>query len=121
MVRASEAAPTEADGRHLKVATVLLDHKVGSGLRDAEERVERVVDRHRGRDAAVELVVLRQFEPLLELDERQGVRPIAVDLVGRTENERGVRLVVPRRLEEVKRSVRVYSEVGLRIARCPVM
>ena len=83
VVRAGEAPAAEADGRHVEVAAVLLDEQVGRGLGDAEQRVEAAVDGHRGRDPVVVLVVLRQLEARLELDERQEVRPVAVDLVGR--------------------------------------
>ena len=121
MVRAGEAAAAEADGRHVEVAPVLLDEQVGRGLRGSEERVEALVDRHRDRDAVVVLVVLGKLEPRLELLERQEVRPVAVDLVRRREDERRVGLVPARRLEQVERAVRVDGEVGQRLRRRPVV
>ena len=118
---AGQAAAAEADGRHLEVAAVLLDQQVGGGLGDAEQRVGRGVDRHRGVDPAVVAVRLRQLEALLELLERQPVGGVAVDLVGRAEDERGVGAVGAGRLEQVEGAVGVDAEVGLRVARGPVV
>ena len=51
----------------------------------------RAVDRHRRVDPAVVPVVLGQLEPLADVHERQAVRRVAVDLVGRGEDERRLR------------------------------
>ena len=66
-------------------------------------------------------VVLAQFPARLQLDQRQLVRQVAVDLVGRAEHERGVGAVAPARLEQVERAGRVDGEVDLRVARRPVV
>ena len=121
VVGAGQAAAAEGDGRHVEVAPVLLHQQVGGGLGDAEQRVRRAVDRHRGRDAVVVLVVARDLEPLLVLLERQEVRRVAVDLVGRAEDERGVDRVLARRLEQVERAVGVDAEVRLRVLGGPVV
>ena len=121
VVGAGQAAAAERDGRHVEVAPVLLHEQVGGGLGDAEQRVRRAVDRHRGRDAVVVLVVARELEPLLVLLQRQEVRRVAVDLVGRAEDERGVDRVLARRLEQVERAVGVDAEVGLRVLGGPVV
>ena len=121
VVGAGQAAAAERDGRHVEVAPVLLHQQVGGGLGDAEQRVRRAVDRHRGRDAVVVLVVARELEALLVLLERQAVRRVAVDLVGRAEDERGVDRVLARRLEQVERAVGVDAEVGLRLLGGPVV
>ena len=71
MVGAGEAAPAKADRRHAEVTAVLLNEQIGGGLRHAEERVQRLVDRHRRGNAVVVLVLLGQLEARLVLDERQ--------------------------------------------------
>ena len=121
VVGAGQAAAAEADGRHVEVAAVLLHQQVGGRLRDAEQRVGGAVDRHRRVDAAVVAVVLRQLQPRLELHQRQPVGRVAVDLVGRGEDEGRVGAVLARRLEQVERAVGVDAEVGLRVARGPVV
>src|SRR5680860_280832 len=118
---AGQAAAAEADRRHPEVAAVLLDQQVGGGLGDAEQRVGRGVDRHRGVDAAVVAVRLGQLQPQLELLQRQPVGRVAVDLVGRAEDEGRLGAVGAGRLEQVERAVGVDAEVGLRIARRPVV
>ena len=83
--------PRKHDRRHVEVAPVLLHEQVGGRLRDAEERVEA-----RGRSTSTSgsrrstRARPRQLEPRLELDERQEVRAVAVDLVRRREDERRV-------------------------------
>ena len=121
VVGAGQAAAAERHRRHVEVAAVLLHEQVGGGLRDAEQRVRRAVDRHRGRDAVVVLVLARQLEPLLVLLERQEVGRVAVDLVGRAEHERRVDRVRARRLEQVERAVGVDAEVGLGLLGRPVV
>ena len=121
MLRAGEAAAAEADRGHVEVPPVLLDEQVGGGLRGAEQRVGRQVDRHRRVDAPVIAVVLRQLQPGRQVLQRQPVGRVAVDLVGRAEDERRVRAMRPGRLEQVQGAVRVDAEVGLRLARRPVV
>ena len=98
VLRAGQAAAAKADGRHVEVAPVLLHEQVGRGLRDAEQAVRAEVDRHLEVDAAVPAVVLGQLQARLELDQRQDVRPVAVDLVRAGEDERRVGRVLARGL-----------------------
>ena len=79
------------------------------------------VDRHRRVDAAVVLVLLGQLESSRQLSQRQEVRAVAVDLVGRREDEGRVGLVTSRGFEQVQRSVRVDGEVRERLRRRPVV
>ncbi len=62
-----------------------------------------------------------QLEALLALLERQLVGPVAVDLVGRQEDERRRVRVQPGGLEHVERPVGVDREVGLGLGRRPVV
>ncbi len=55
------------------------------------------------------------------LDQRQLVRPIAIDLVGADEDEGRVGGVTPDRLEQVQRAERVDAEVRVGIAGRPVV
>ena len=66
-------------------------------------------------------MVLGQLEARVELHERQPVRPVAVDLVGREEDEGRVGGVAPGRLEQVERAGRVDAEVGPGVAGRPVV
>ena len=90
VVGAGQAAGAKADGGHVKVAAVLLHEQVGGGLGDAEQRVGGAVDRHRGVDALVVGVILGQLQARGQLEQRQRVGQVAVDLVGRAEHERRV-------------------------------
>ena len=82
-----QAAAAEADGGHVEVAAVLLDEQVRGHLRDAEQRVGRAVDRHRRVDAAVVVVIRRQLQARVQLEQRQSFGQVAVDLVRRAEDE----------------------------------
>ena len=66
-------------------------------------------------------MVRRQLEPLADVLERQVVRQVAVDLVGRAEDERRARRVVAGRLQQVERPDGVDAEVGVRVGRSPVV
>jgi hypothetical protein len=118
---AGQTAAAEADRRQPEVAAVLLDQQVGGRLGDPEQRVGGGVDRHRGVDTAEVAVVFGQLEPGLELLQRQPVGGVAVDLVGRAEDEGRARAVRPGGLEQVQGAVGVDPEVGLRLPRRPVV
>jgi hypothetical protein len=66
-------------------------------------------------------VVVRQLKPGGQFDQRQMVRRVPVDLVGRGEDEGRLRLDAAGGLEQVERAVRVHTEVGLRVGRGPVV
>ena len=121
MVRARQAASTEADRGHVEVAAVLLHEQVGGGLGDAEQRVGRGVDRHRRVDPAVVAVVLGQLQAQRELHQRKVVGQVSIYLVRRAEDERRIRGMLASGLEQVERAVGVHAEVGLRVRSCPIM
>src|SRR4051794_26517852 len=96
MRRTGETTTSEAGGRHSKVAAVLLHEDVGGSFRRAEERMLRVIDAHRFRDARLVLVALGNLPSLRQLAERKAVRRVAVDLVRGGENKRRFRTKLAR-------------------------
>src|SRR6266851_8817723 len=66
-------------------------------------------------------VVGPYLPPRLFFEQRQQVGRVAVHLVRAGEYERRVGTVPAGSLEHVERAVGVYTEIGLRVARCPVV
>ncbi len=116
-----DAAAAKAAGGELEVAPVFLGQEVGSGLRDPEQRMGGAVDRHRGVDARVVGMVLGKVEAGADVLQRQRVRQVAVDLVGRDQNEARPRGVAAGCLEQVEGPEGVDLEVGVGLARRPVV
>ena len=96
-----QAAATEATGPQTEVARVFLNHDVRRDLRRAEDRVFRAVDPH---VFANPVVVLKPgvFPPRFQFPQGQLVGSVAVDLVSRHEDERGLGCEPAGRLEEIK-------------------
>jgi hypothetical protein len=118
---AGQTPAPKADRGHVEVAPVLLHREVRGGLGDSEQRVRGKVHGHRGIDPVMPAVPGWQIPAGLGLDQRKLVGPIAVDLVGRDEDERGVRSMAAGRLEQIQGSVGVDREVGLRLPRRPIV
>ena len=76
------------DVKRSAVAVVLLHHDVGSELGDSEDRVRTLVDRATLGNPELPIVRGVEFPALVELDQRQAVRHVAIDLVGRREEKR---------------------------------
>ena len=116
-----QAAAAEADGRHAR-STARTPAPAGrpppSRPRTASGWRGRSTSRCRSRRSSDDP---RELEPGLQLLERQPVGRVAVDLVGGAEDERRVGAVRARRLEQVEGAVGVDAEVGLRVARGPVV
>ncbi len=122
VARAGQTAAAEAGGVHAEVAAVLLDHGVGGELRDAEQRVLGLVDRQILVDPVLVVRMgLVDLPARRQLDQRQTVGVVAVDLVGRGEDEAGPGSELTRRFEQVERAVGVDAEVGVGILRRPVV
>ena len=76
MIGAGQAAAAKAGGAHSEVAAVLLHQQVRRYLRNAEEAVRRLVDRHGFGNAVGGVGVFWYLLPsVIELDQRQRVRP----------------------------------------------
>ena len=121
MVGAGQAAAAETDSGQLEVAAVLLHEQIRRRLRDPEQRMSALVDRHRRIDPLVIRVILSQLQTPRQLHQGQLVGQVAVDLVGRTEHERRARRMLARGLQQVQRPVRVDREIRLRVPRRPVV
>ncbi len=61
------------------------------------------------------------FPAFLQLAQRQTVRGVAINFVRRCKNKRRFRAEISRRLEQIQRAVGVDGEIGLRIARRPIV
>ena len=118
---AGQRSAAKARGPHPEVAAIFLDQHVRGDLRRAEEAVQAPIDRHVLADAVRVGVVRVDLPSRLELPQRERVRQVAVDLVGRREDEHRLGGVDPRGFEQVHRAHRVDVEVGERLLGRPVM
>jgi hypothetical protein len=116
VVGAGQTAAAQADGGHVEVPTVFLDHEIGGCLGGAEEAVE----------AGVDATVLAHSMPVgligvlptgLEFLQRDLIGGVAIDLVGAHVDERRLRRTAPHGLEEVQRA----DGVDLEIVERPVL
>ena len=121
VVGPGEGAAAKAGRPHPEVAAVLLDQDVGRHLRRAEQAVQGAIDGHVLADPVRVGVLGVDLPPRLELDERQRVGQVAVDLVGRGEDEHRLRGMRAGRLEHVQGADRVDVEVGERLLGRPVV
>jgi hypothetical protein len=90
VIRSGQTPSPETHGRHAEVAAVLLHQDIPGHLRGPEEAVHRRVDAA----GLVDPVLVRRVcvvPASLELDERQFVWRVTVDLVRREERKRGFR------------------------------
>jgi hypothetical protein len=90
-------------------------------LRGAEHAVQALVDRYVLADSAGVRVGGVDLPARVPFDERQGVRAVAVHLVGRREHERRRGRVAARGLEHRERAHGIHTEVGAGIAGSPVV
>src|SRR5690606_6058041 len=112
----------QAGGLEAEVAAVFLHHHVGSGLGDAEQAVHGGVDAHALVDAVLGIGVGRVQLPAGRLlHQRQVVGGVAVDFIGAEEDERRVRAMGAGEREQGEGAAGIDREVGLRIARRPVV
>ena len=116
-----QAAAAEDARPHAEIAAVLLHQHVGGHLRGPEQRVGRLIDAHRLVDAVRERMRRVDLPARLLLDQRQPVRRVAVDLVGRGEDEDGVRAVLATGLEQIEGADGVDAEVRERLASGPIV
>src|SRR5437870_1745485 len=81
VIRARQAASTQAAGAHSKIPAVFLDEDVGGHFRGAKQRMQRLIDREGFGDSAR----VRGFIVLparWRLTQPNSIWPITVDLVG---------------------------------------
>lgn len=104
------AAATEAARRHTEVAAILLHHHISRHLRRPEERVLATVDPKCLRDAVRERRIGVVPTGFL-LDERNLVRCVSVDLVGRHMNEGRILRMTPSGFEQIERADGIGVEI----------
>ena len=110
VVRAGEAATAQTAGGHVEIATVFLHHDIRRNFGGAEEGVFRLVDREGFGDAVLvgEIVVI---PARVEFAERDGIWPVAVNLVCGHVDERRLGTGLAGGFEEVQRADSVGVEV----------
>src|SRR5262249_25132980 len=79
--RAGETTAPKGNGRHSEISPVFLDKNVCCNFRRTEERMLRVIDTHRLRDAGLVFVARLYFPTFSEFAQRQTVRRIAIHFV----------------------------------------
>ena len=118
---AGQAAAAEDPRWHPEITPVLLHQHVGGDFARAEKRVLRLVDGHALVDADGIRVRRVDLPALFQLHERQPVRRVTIDLVGARENEDRLGAVQPSGFQHVQRAGGVDPEIGVRLARRPVV
>ena len=81
----------------------------------------RVIDAHRFGNAGFVLVPRLDFPAQRQFAQWQSVRRVAIDLVRRRENEWRLRANCAGGFKQVQGAIRVNREIGLRIARGPIV
>ena len=81
VIGAGQAAATQATGRHAEIAAIFLHHHIRRHLRGTEQRMFALVDRQ-GLGDAVRVSRIGEIPARFKLHQRQGVRTIAVNLIG---------------------------------------
>src|SRR6476660_3588882 len=109
----------ESDGRHAEITPIFLNENERADLGRAKERMLRVSDAHRFGNAGLVFVARLDFPAFLQLAQRKAIGCVAIDLVRGSKDEWRLRRKLSRGLQEIQCAVRVDSEIGLRIARCP--
>ena len=100
MRRTGKTASTKHTGTHTKVIAIFLNHHVSGHLACAEDAVLGLIDAHRFIDAVLAPRVRRvELPPLFGFVQRQGIRRVAVNLVGRCQDEYGIRRELPGRFK----------------------
>ena len=116
-----EAAAAKGNRRHSEIAPVFLNENVSGDFGRAKEGMLRVIDAHRLGNSRLVFVTGLDFPALLQFSQRQTIWRVAVDFVRRSKNKRRLRRKLSRGFQKIERAVRVHGEIGLRIARSPVV
>jgi hypothetical protein len=81
MSRAGQAATAQTTGGHSKIAAVLLNQNVGGEFAGPKERMFRLINRHRFRNASREVIVVI-VPPSRQFLQTDAIGCITIDLVG---------------------------------------
>ena len=122
-MRGAGKAPSAKDARaHAEIAAILLNHDVGGNFADAKNTVLGLIDAHRFIDSVLAPAMLgRKLPTPLHFNERQKVRRVAIDFIGRREDEHGLGRMLARGFEKDERPVRIDGEIGDRFPGCPIV
>ena len=121
MRRPSEAAAAKTRGLQAEIVAVFLYQHIRRNLAGAKERMLCHVNAHRLRNAGLVFVAGLDFPALGQLDQRQSVRRVAVDLVRGRENKGGLGTEQTGRLKQIQRADGIHAEVGVGVAGGPVV
>ena len=121
MARPGDASRPEDERRQPEPQGVLLNHQVGRDLRDPEEGMAALIDRHRLVYAVRETMADGQHIAGCLRLQGKPVRAVAVDLVRAHEQEDGFRRVRAHCLQDGQRRHRIDREIDLRRSRGPVV
>src|SRR5437588_6622385 len=119
--RSSQATAAKTNGRHPEITSVFLHEKIGRSFGSAEEGMLRGIDTHRFGNSRLVFMAGFDFPALFELVQRQPIWRVAINFVRRCKNERRLWTKTPRRFQQIQCAVGVNGEIGLRIARRPIV
>src|SRR3974377_1774235 len=122
MRRTGKAAPAKYTGAHTKVPAIFLNHHVSSQFACAKDAVFGLVDAHRFVDAVpAPRVTCVELPALFGFVQRQAIRRIAVNLIGRCMDKYRIRRKPPGGFKYHQRTRSVDRKIRRRLAYGPVM
>ena len=111
LLRPGETAAAEDSDGHVEIAPKLLAHHVRRNLRCTEDGVQATIDRH-GLINSIQAAGV--IVALFLLDQRQRVRPVAINFVGAGKTERGFWTEIPCGNQQIHGSDGIHIEIVVR-------
>ena len=121
MRRAGETAAAKTYRLHAEIISVFLNQHISGDFACAEKRMFRLVNAHRFGNARLIFVAGFDFPALLQFDQRQAVRRIAIYLIRGGEDEDRFGTKLARGFQQVQRADGVDAKIRVRVARRPIM
>ena len=116
-----EAATAKTNSRHSKITSIFLHQNVGGSFRGPKERMLAIIDTHRFRDSRLILMIWLDFPPCRQFLQWQLIWRVAVNLVRRSKNKWRFGAKRSRRFKQVQCTICINGEIGLRVARRPIV